>query len=206
MKYSPSTRLARRVAAAWLKPRTRRPKTSDMSFVGKPAPGFEHLPSTRNLTRLDEPVSLVDYAGRWLILVFYSADFSFVCPSEILAFSRVAPDLEDLGAEILAVSTDSVYCHQAWIEFALGRLNFPLASDMAQQVSRDYGVLLEDQGIAQRALFIVDPAGTVRYEVVHDLDTGRNVEEIVRVFQALVSEGRCPANWQPGEPGLLALP
>jgi peroxiredoxin 2/4 len=177
-----------------------------MSFVGKPAPGFTNLPSTKNLTRLDESVSLGDYAGSWLVLVFYSADFSFVCPSEILAFSRCAPDLEDLGAEVLAISTDSVYCHQAWIEFALGKLGFPLASDVTQQVSRDYGVLIEDQGIAQPAVFIVDPRGTVRYEVVHDLDTGRNVQEIVRVFQALVSDGRCPANWQPGEPGLLALP
>lgn len=177
-----------------------------MSFVGKPAPGFINLPSTKNLARLDEPVSLSDYAGKWLVLVFYAADFSFVCPSEILEFSRCTPDLEDLGAEILAVSTDSVYCHQAWIEFALGKLGFPLASDKTHEVSRDYGVLIEEHGIAQPAVFIVDPGGVVRYEVVHDLDTGLGVREIVRVFQALVSDSRCPANWQPGEPGLLALP
>src|SRR5947209_1073243 len=112
-----------------------------MSFVGRPAPSFECLPSTKNPTALDEPVSLSDYAGKWLVLLFYPADFSLVPPSEMLAFSRAAPDLEELGAEVLAVSTDGIYCHQAWIEFSLGRLNFPLASDATLRVSRDYGVL-----------------------------------------------------------------
>lgn len=174
-----------------------------MSFVGRPAPDFEGMPSTKNPIALDEPVSLSDYAGRWLILLFYPADFSFVDPSEILAFSRHAPEFADHGADVLAVSTDSVYSHQAFIEFVLGRLNFPLASDAAQRVSRAYGVLREDEGVSQRALFIVDPSGTVRYELVHPLDTGRNVEEVERVLQALVSGDRCPAGWQPGERGVL---
>lgn len=175
-----------------------------MSYVGRPAPEFADMPSTRNPVRLDEPVSLGDYAGRWLILIFYTADFSFVCPSEILAFSRRALEFEALGAELLAVSTDSVHCHQAWIEFALGKLSFPLASDLAHTVSRDYGVLLEDLGVAQRALFMIDPTGTIRYEVVHDPDTGRSVGETLRVLHALVTEARCPADWEPGHPALLA--
>jgi alkyl hydroperoxide reductase subunit AhpC len=97
-----------------------------------------------------------------------------------------------------------VHCHLALIEFVLGRINFPLACDTTLTVSRAYGVLREDDGVAQRALFIVDPAGIVRYEVVHDLDTGRSVEEVLRVLQALATEAPCGADWHPGVPSLLA--
>jgi peroxiredoxin 2/4 len=169
-----------------------------MTLVAKPAPRFT-MPSTKDLKTLDVPVSLEDYAGKWLVLFFYPADFTFVCPTEVLAFSDKVPAFAELGAEVVGVSTDGVYCHQAWIEFALGKLRFPLASDQTLQVSRDYGVLLEDEGVAQRGLFIIDPEGVVRYEVVHDIDTGRNVDEVVRVLAALSTSGRCPANWQPGE-------
>ena len=175
-----------------------------MSLVGQPAPGFEQLPSTKNTIRLDEPVALRDYAGRWLVLLFYPADFSHVSPSELLAFSRSAPELAEAGAEVLAISTDGVYCHQAFIEFVLGRVNFPLASDTTHTVSRAYGVLNEDDGVAQPALFLIDPAGTVRYEVVHDPDTGRSVQEVARVLQALATQAPCAADWRPGVPGLLA--
>jgi peroxiredoxin (alkyl hydroperoxide reductase subunit C) len=128
-----------------------------MSLVGQPAPGFTQLPSTKNATKLDEPVALRDYAGRWLVLVFYPADFSTVAPSELLAFSRHAPDFAEYGAELLAISTDGVFCHQAFLEFVLGRVNFPLASDTTLAVSRAYGVLAEDEGVAQPALFLIDP-------------------------------------------------
>jgi peroxiredoxin (alkyl hydroperoxide reductase subunit C) len=175
-----------------------------MSLVGRPAPGFTQLPSTKNVTRLDEPVALSDYAGRWLVLLFYPADFSSVSPSELLAFSRSAPEFAELDADVLAISTDGVHCHQAFIEFVLGRVNFPLASDPTLAVSRAYGVLREDEGIAQRALFIIDPDGMVRYEVVHDLDTGRSVEEVARVLRALGTDALCGADWHPGVPGLLA--
>lgn len=173
-----------------------------MSLVGNPAPEFT-MASTKNLETLDEPVALGDYRGKWLVLFFYPADFTFVCPTEVLAFSHRVPDFQEYGAEVLAVSTDGVYCHQAWIEFALGKLQFPLAADTTLQVSRDYGVLLEDEGIAQRGLFIIDPEGVVRYEVVHDLDTGRSVDEVARVLQALSMKAKCPANWQPGDAPLL---
>lgn len=177
-----------------------------MSHVGHPAPAFESLASTKNLTHLDQTVSLRDYAGRWLVLLFYPADFGAVCPTEMLAFSRRAPELDALGADVLAISTDGVHCHQAWIEFILGKLSFPLASDTTHRVSRDYGVLIEEQGIAQRALFLIDPAGVVRYEVVHDLDTGRSVDEVLRVLQALTTPGSCAAGWQPGDRQLLGDP
>src|SRR5947209_12716000 len=125
-----------------------------MSLVGQPAPGFQQIPSTNNVARLDELVALTEYAGRWLVLLFYPADFASVSPSELLAFSRSAPDFEEAGAEVLAISTDGVHCHQAFIEFVLGQINFPLASDTTFAVSRAYGVLREDDGLAQRALFI----------------------------------------------------
>lgn len=175
-----------------------------MSLVGQPAPTFENLPSTRNPLTLDEPVSLSDYAGRWLVLLFYSADFSFVCPSEVLAFSHAALELAELGADVLAISTDSVHCHQAWIEFALGKLTFPLASDRTMDVSRDYGVLNEATGTAEHALLLIDPQATVRYQVVHDPGTGRSVDEVSRLLHALTGEAGCPADWRPGAPRLLA--
>jgi peroxiredoxin 2/4 len=174
-----------------------------MSLVGKQAPEF-HLPSTKNLDTLDEPVSLSDYRGRWLVLFFYPMDFTFVCPTEILAFSQCTADFEQAGASVLAVSTDSVYCHQAWMEFGLGKLAFPLGSDVTHQVCRDYGVLIEDEGIAMRGLYLIDPQGVVRYEVIHDGNTGRNVEEVLRVLRGLQTGKRVPANWQPGQPCLEA--
>jgi peroxiredoxin (alkyl hydroperoxide reductase subunit C) len=175
----------------------------DMSLVGRPAPDFHSLKSTKNPVKLDAPVSLDDYAGRWLVLLFYPGDFNYVCASEMLAFSRSAPDFEDLGADLLAISTDGVGTHQRWLDTELGRLNFPLASDPELACARHYGVLLDDE--VQRGLFIIDPHGIVRYEVVHGIHTGRSVEEVSRVLKALVGDVHCPANWHPGEPALLAV-
>ena len=169
-----------------------------MSLVGNQAPGFR-LPSTKNFNTLDEPVALEDYRGRWLVLFFYPADFTFVCPTEVKAFSDACDEFDAADAAVIGVSTDGVYCHQAWQEFHVGKLRFPLASDTTLRVSRDYGVLIEEEGIAQRGLFIIDPEGVVRYEVVHDLDTGRNVAEVLRALNALRTATRVPANWTPGD-------
>lgn len=169
-----------------------------MSLVGSAAPPFV-LPSTKNLDHLDQPVSLADHEGRWLVLVFYPADFTFVCPTEVMAFSAGVEEFAAEDADVIGISTDSVHCHQAWQEFALGPLAFPLAADVTQAVSRDYGVLIEDEGVARRALFIVDPEGIVRYQVVHDDNVGRSVAEPLRVLRALRAETRVPANWQPGD-------
>jgi peroxiredoxin (alkyl hydroperoxide reductase subunit C) len=167
-----------------------------MSLVGKPAADFR-MASTKDMNSLSEDVTLADYAGRWLVLFFYPADFTFVCPSEVLAFSNAVPAFAEFEADVLGVSTDGVYSHQAWCEFILGKLNFPLASDTNHRVSRAFGVLLEDEGIAQRGLFIVDPEGVIRYEVIHDDSTGRSVDEVMRVLQALQAPGRKPAGWTP---------
>lgn len=172
--------------------------------VAAAAPDFRML-STKDLDSLSEVVSLGAYRGRWLVLFFYPLDFTFVCPTEIRGFHLRKADFDALGAEVLGVSVDSVHAHRAWIKMSLaegglgGSLNFPLASDMTKQTARDYGVLLEEQGIALRGLFIIDPHGILRYAVVSDLNVGRSVEETLRVLHALQSGGLCPLDWQPGE-------
>jgi len=174
-----------------------------MLQVGKRAPDFD-MPSTKDLKTLKENVKLSDYKGKWLIMFFYPLDFTFVCPTEIKAFNDRLDDLKKAGAELLAVSTDSVYSHRAWINTpedknGLGSLKFPLASDITKDVSRDYGVLLEDKGIALRGLFIIDPDGTLQYQVVHALNIGRSVDETLRVLEALKTGGLCGADWKPGQ-------
>jgi peroxiredoxin (alkyl hydroperoxide reductase subunit C) len=175
-------------------------------LVGKPAPYF-NMESTKNLETLDENVSLDDYKGKWLVFFFYPLDFTFVCPTEITALSDRYEEFAELDTEILGVSTDSKYSHRAWIETpreenGIGHINFPLAADTTHQVSRDYGVLLEDEGIALRGLFIIDPEGIVRYQVVTDNNIGRSVDETLRVLQALQSGGLCAADWKPGQANL----
>ena len=171
--------------------------------IGQPAPYFE-LISTKNLDTLDEIVSLNDYQGQWLILFFYPYDFSIVCPTEILALSSHYEDFEALNAQILGISTDSVYAHRAWIntpqeENGLQGIKYPLASDPTHQVSEAYGVLLEGEGVALRGLFIIDPQGILQYAVIHNMNIGRSVDETLRVLEALQSGGMCGANWEPGD-------
>lgn len=176
--------------------------------VGQPAPDFT-MPSTADLEKLSTKVSLSDYKGKWLILFFYPLDFTFVCPTEITALSDRLDEFKELNAEILGVSTDSVYSHRAWIKTpreqnGIAGLRYPLASDMLHTVSRDYGVLVEDAGIALRGLFIIDPQGVLKYSVINDLNIGRSVDETLRVLEALQTGGLCPADWKPGKPLLNA--
>lgn len=157
-------------------------------FVGKPAPDFR-MTTTKDANTLEHQATLDDYRGRWLVLFFYPADFTFVCPTEVLAFNSAVPTFAEHGAELLGVSTDSVFAHVAWMEFHIGQLAFPLASDRTHTVSRAYHVL-DDSGEAARGLFIIDPEGVVRYEVVHDEPVGRSVDEILRVLAALQRPGK----------------
>ncbi len=171
--------------------------------VGAPAPDFR-MKSTRNLETLNEDVRLSDYRGKWLVMFFYPLDFTFVCPTEIRAFSETAEKFRKLGAEILGVSTDSVHSHRAWIKAGrdlngLGEIHFPLASDITRKISREYGVLKEDDQIALRGLFIIDPKGTLQYQVIHNLDVGRSTDETLRVLQAFQTGALCAANWKPGQ-------
>lgn len=179
---------------------------SQTAQVGKPAPDFD-IPSTKNIEKLNEPVKLSDYKGKWVVLLFYPLDFTFVCPTELTTFSDRYEDFEGINAEIIGVSTDSVYSHRAWLQTPRDKggvegLRFPLAADITKQMSRNYDVLIEDRGIALRGLFVIDPEGILRYKVVHDLNIGRSAEETLRVIQALQTGGLCQAEWRPGQDNL----
>ena len=136
--------------------------------------------------------------GRWTVIFFYPMDFTFVCPTEITAFGKAFEEFQKLDADVYGISTDSVHAHKAWIAQDLGKLPFPLLADPTHDVSRQYGVLLEDKGIALRGLFIVDPDGMLRYQLVHDLRVGRTVQETLRVLAALQTGELCPIDWTPG--------
>jgi len=171
--------------------------------VGKAAPDFE-IPSTKNIEKLNEPVKLSDYQGKWVVLLFYPLDFTFVCPTELTTFSDRYEDFEGVGAEIIGISTDSAFSHRAWLQTPRDKggvegLRFPLGADITKKMSKDYGVLIDDKGIALRGLFVIDPEGVLRYKVVHDLNIGRSAEETLRVIQALQTGGLCQAEWRPGQ-------
>ena len=175
-----------------------------MSLVGKAAP---HFKAEAVINKDFTEISLHDFKGKWTVLFFYPLDFTFVCPTEITAFSDSVQQFRELGAEVLGVSVDSKFSHLAWIntprnQGGLGEIDFPLVADIKKTIGRDYGVLL-DEGVTLRGLFIIDPEGKVAYEVVHDLGIGRNVDEVRRVLTAIQTTREtgevCPINWTPGD-------
>lgn len=179
-----------------------------MAKVGQPAPSF-NLPSTKNLETLAESVKLSDYRGKWLILLFYPLDFTFVCPTELTAFSDRIDEINGIGAEVIGISTDSVHSHRAWLNTpreknGIEGLRYPLASDVAGKLAKAYNILVEDANIALRGLFIINPEGILQYSVVHDLNIGRSVDETMRVLQGLQTGGLCAADWKPGQENLKA--
>lgn len=177
-----------------------------LAKVGQPAPTFK-MASTKGATSsrdLGKEISLSDYKGKWLIFFFYPLDFTFVCPTEILALSDRYSEITDLDAEVLGCSTDSVHSHFAWINTPLSKngiegLKYPLVADYTKEVARAYGVLDETSGAAQRGLFIIDPDGVLRYATVTADNVGRSVDETLRVLQALQTGGLCAAGWTPGQ-------
>lgn len=169
-----------------------------MLQVGKPAPSF----SLQALVgREFKTISLSDYKGKWVVLFFYPMDFTFVCPTELVAFNDAVADFEDRDTVILSASTDTVYSHLGWVKAdeRLSGLKYALLGDVTKSLSRDYGVLLEDQGIALRGTFIIDPNGILRWVVINDLSVGRSVEETLRVLDALQTDELCPCNWEKGK-------
>lgn len=151
-------------------------------------------------------LSLADYRGKKVVLFFWPLDFTFVCPTEIIAFSDRAADFEALGAQVLGVSVDSHFTHLAWTQQArseggIGKVEYPLVSDLNKQIARDYDVLLDD-GVALRGLFLIDENGDVQHQVINNLPLGRSVDEALRMVKALnyhQEHGEvCPANWQEG--------
>lgn len=181
--------------------------------VQKPAPEFE---STAVINRDFKNVSLSSMRGKWVILMFYPLDFTFVCPTEILAFNDSLDKFKQLNCEVLAFSTDSHFSHLAWVntsrkEGGLGSdLKLPLVADKNMKISRDYGVLIEDEGIALRGLFMIDPNGILRQMTVNDLPVGRSVEETLRLLKAFQFTDKhgevCPANWNEGDSTMVADP
>ncbi len=173
-------------------------------LVGRQAPLFE-LPAVMPNKTFGK-VSLEENMknGKWTVLFFYPMDFTFVCPTEILAFSTRNDEFEKLDAKVIGLSTDTIHTHLAWINTPLedngiGTLDYPLAADTNHTVSLDYGVLVEEEGISLRGLFIIDPKGELKYSAVFNNDVGRDVDETLRVLQAFQTGGLCPANWRPGQ-------
>lgn len=148
-----------------------------------------------------------DFLGKWLVLFFYPLDFTFVCPTEIRAFSDRISEFEKLGVNVVAASVDSEFSHLAWTkqpktEGGLGPMAIPILADITKNISRSYGVLIEAQGVALRGLFIVDPKGILRQSTINDLPVGRSVDETLRLIQAFQFNAKhgevCPAGWTPG--------
>ncbi|OGW85378.1 MAG: thioredoxin peroxidase [Omnitrophica bacterium RIFCSPHIGHO2_02_FULL_46_11] len=146
-----------------------------------------------------ESLDLARYKGKWLVVFFYPLDFTFVCPTEIRSFSEHYDEFKRLGAEVVAVSTDSVYSHKAWVEHGLGPVKFPIIGDTNHAISEGFGVLLPEKGIALRGTFIIDPNGVVQSAVVNNLPVGRSVEETLRTLQAFQTGGLTPCEWKPGK-------
>jgi peroxiredoxin (alkyl hydroperoxide reductase subunit C) len=154
-----------------------------------------------------EELRLSDYRGRYVILFFWPLDFTFVCPSEIIAFNQRLGEFRRRNGEVIGVSIDSHFTHLAWKNTpvqagGIGNVQFPLVSDLDKSISREFGVL-HDESVALRGLFLIDREGVIRHALINDLPLGRNVDEAIRVLDALQFHEQhgevCPANWKPGE-------
>lgn len=174
-------------------------------LVGKLAPEFRTKAVIGG--RIVNDFSLTDYLGKNVVFFFYPLDFTFVCPTELHAFQEKMEEFEIRDTKIVACSVDSPYCHVAWLNTPKSKggiqgVSYPLVSDMNRNIASDYDVLIPHEGIAYRGLFIIDKQGIVRHQVVNDLPLGRNVDEVLRMLDALVfieENGEvCPANWHKG--------
>lgn len=177
--------------------------------VGQPAPDFT---ATAVVDQEFKTIKLSDYQGnqgKYVVLFFYPLDFTFVCPTEITAFSDQFDEFKKLGTEVLGVSVDSEFSHLAWIqtdrkEGGVGDLNYPLVSDIKKEISAAYNVLDPEAGIALRGLFIIDKEGIIQHATINNLAFGRNVNETLRILQAIQyvqthPDEVCPAGWKPGD-------
>lgn len=167
--------------------------------IGKSAPEFSSEAWVRGAFGARQ-VSLSEYRGKNVVLFFYPRDFTFICPTEIVAFAELEPEFEKEDAVIIGASTDSFHVHKAWFETdpRLQGVKFPVLADTSHRVSEAYDVLLDD-GATLRGTFIIDPDGIVRHMTVNDLDVGRNIQETLRTLQALRTGELCPVGWKPGQ-------
>ena len=164
--------------------------------VGQPIPEFKTQGYANGQFK---EISSKDYAGKWICLFFYPLDFTFVCPTEIRGFAEKEAAFKEANCQIIGASTDSQHSHKAWFERDLPEVKFPVLADTNHKVSRDFGVLLEDAGIALRGTFLIDPKGVLQWSTVNALNVGRSVDEVLRSLQALQTGELCPVDWKPGK-------
>ncbi|MEP0912424.1 peroxiredoxin [Leptolyngbya sp. GB1-A1] len=181
--------------------------------VGQPAPEFT---ATAVYDQEFKTIKLSDYRGKYVVLFFYPLDFTFVCPTEITAFSDRYDEFKSINTEVLGVSVDSEFSHLAWTQTdrkagGVGDLNYPLVADIKKQISAAYNVLDPEAGVALRGLFIIDQDGVIQHATINNLAFGRSVDETLRTLQAIQHvqshpDEVCPANWKPGEATMIPDP
>ncbi|KAL7633616.1 UNVERIFIED_CONTAM: hypothetical protein RMT77_016149 [Armadillidium vulgare] len=200
-----------------VKPQKEASQTPKMSgnvvpSIGKPAPKFK---GTAVVDGEFKQISLEDYEGKYVVFFFYPLDFTFVCPTEIIAFSERAEEFRAIGCEVIGCSTDSHFSHLAWVntdrkQGGLGSMDIPLLADKNLEIAKSYGVLKEEDGVAYRGLFIIDGKQNLRQVTINDLPVGRDVDETLRLVQAFQFTDEhgevCPAGWKPGSKTMKADP
>ncbi len=174
--------------------------------VGQPAPGLDLALQAYDRSKDGsddqfQDFKLSDLKDKWVCLFFYPLDFTFVCPTELVAFNSALGEFEDRDTVVLTASTDSVYSHKGWCDShdELAALNYLMIGDVNHELSAAFDVLDDAKGIAYRGVYLIDPNGVLRWAAVHDLSVGRNVDEVLRVLDALQTDKLCPCNWSKGE-------
>jgi len=179
-------------------------------LVGKQAPGFKATAVMADGS-INPDFKLADYTGKYVVLFFYPLDFTFVCPTELIAFSKRIKEFEDRDVQVIGCSIDSQFTHIAWRNTAvddggIGAVAYPLVADVKHEICRAYDVEFEDAGVAYRGSFLIGKDGKVHHQVVNDLPLGRNVDEMLRMIDALQFTEKysevCPAGWSKGEEGM----
>lgn len=174
-----------------------------MVNINEQAPDFEENALIGNEIK---KISLSDYKGKWIVLFFYPADFSFICPTELAELADKYEKFKELGAEIISISTDTAFVHKAWHDSSasIRKISYPMLADPTHKICIDYCTYVEEEGMSLRATYLIDPEGIVKAFEFHNNDLGRNSEELMRKIQALkfIAENKgqvCPMNWKPGE-------
>jgi alkyl hydroperoxide reductase subunit AhpC len=179
----------------------------DMLGIGQKFPQFSLTAVvSSDLKSAFQPLTQDSFPGKWQVVFFWPKDFTFVCPTEIAAFGKLDKEFKARDAQILGVSIDSEFVHLAWRrdKEELKNLPFPMLADIKRELTTQLGILDPEAGVAQRATYIVDPQGVIRFVYVTDLNVGRNPEEVLRVLDALQTDELCPCNWKQGEETLKA--
>ena len=172
-----------------------------MIGVGKKFPEFKLKATVSNdLSTAFQEIDNNTYKNKWLVLFFWPKDFTFVCPTEIVGFGELHNDFLDRDAQLLGASTDTEFVHLAWRQShdGLKNLPFPMLADVKRDLSQQLGIIDHDEGVAQRAVYIIDPDGIIRFTMVTDLNVGRNPQEVLRILDALQTDELCPCNWEKG--------